>query len=255
MTQKPQANPFGEKLSPQAARGYERVRPGYPPEAIREICSRVPGRGRVADLGAGTGQLTKSLISEGLEVVAVEPSASMRTVLMGKPWAKVDTLQVIPTLAEQTGLAPHSVDAVVWADSFHWLNASEAANEASRVLKRPGFAFLLANQLDVSKPWVHRLSRIMRSGDVLKEIPAGLLEPAFSLASQKEWTWEQSLLTTELMELAQTRSSYLRSPEQTRTRMQRNLDWYLHEHLGFERAQEVSLPYRTLLWVFALQSK
>lgn len=171
MTQEPQSNPFGEGLSEQAAHRYKRVRPGYPPEAVREISSCLPRGGRVADLGAGTGQLTRSLIKEGFGVIAVEPSASMRAALTSEPWANTANLEVRPTLAEDTGIEACSVDAVVWADSFHWLNAKEAAGEAGRILKRNGLAFLLANQLDVSKPWVHRLSRIMRSGDVLRNVP------------------------------------------------------------------------------------
>ena len=254
VTQEPQSNPFGEGLSEQAAHRYKRVRPGYPPEAVREIFSCLPRGGRVADLGAGTGQLTRSLIKEGFGVIAVEPSASMRAALTSEPWANTANLEVRPTLAEDTGIEACSVDAVVWADSFHWLNAKEAAGEAGRILKRNGLAFLLANQLDVSKPWVHRLSRIMRSGDVLRNVPPGLLGPQFTKTSEREWKWEQTLLTTDVLELAKTRSSYLRSNQESRKRMQKNLDWYLHSHLGFARAEEVTLPYRTVLSAFALRS-
>jgi 2-polyprenyl-3-methyl-5-hydroxy-6-metoxy-1,4-benzoquinol methylase len=48
---------------------YERGRPGYPPEAIAAL--GLPGGARVADVGAGTGKLTRALRAAGLDVVAV----------------------------------------------------------------------------------------------------------------------------------------------------------------------------------------
>ena len=65
------ANSFGA-----VADVYERGRPLYPPEAIDWL---VPAQAtRVADVGAGTGQLTRPLRERGLDVIAVEPSAGMR---------------------------------------------------------------------------------------------------------------------------------------------------------------------------------
>src|SRR5258705_13313001 len=65
------ANSFGG-----AADIYERGRPLYPPEAIDWL---VPAHAtRVADVGAGTGKLTRQLRERGLDVIAVEPSAGMR---------------------------------------------------------------------------------------------------------------------------------------------------------------------------------
>src|SRR3954470_12156443 len=59
---------------------YERSRPGYAPDAVAWIAERLPF-GRVLDLGAGTGKLTRQLAAVGADVVAVEPGDEMRAVL------------------------------------------------------------------------------------------------------------------------------------------------------------------------------
>src|SRR5580692_10104417 len=59
---------------------YERYRPGPPSAAVDWI---IPTRvGRVIDLGAGTGALTRLLVDRADDVVAVEPDDRMRAVLV-----------------------------------------------------------------------------------------------------------------------------------------------------------------------------
>ena len=59
---------------------YERTRPTYAPEALAFVEQRLP-LGRVLDLGAGTGKLTRQLVALGADVVAVEPGDAMRAML------------------------------------------------------------------------------------------------------------------------------------------------------------------------------
>ena len=243
-------NPFDDGFDRDAAWRYQRLRPAYPTEVTETIASFLPNGARIADLGAGTGQLSLPLLQAGFQVVAVEPSKGMRDVLSGAPWAEHPDLRVLAASAEETGLLDNSAEALTWADSFHWLDKERATLEAQRILKPGGIAFLVANQLNVSKPWVHRLSRIMRSGDVLREVPGDLLGPFFSLSSKHAWSWEHQLAVEDLLELAKTRSSYLRSSPEVARRMQNNLRWYLIDHLGFRPGEQVLLPYRTLLWAF-----
>src|ERR1700733_8352294 len=78
-----------------AAATYERGRPPYPPEALDWLLSS--GAGRVLDLGAGTGELTRQLVSRGLWVGAVEPLEGMREQLS----------QVLPGTPVLDGSAEH----------------------------------------------------------------------------------------------------------------------------------------------------
>ena len=59
---------------------YEHGRPTYPQAATRWLLERAPGR-RVADVGSGTGKLTRSLVADGCVVTAIDPSPEMLAVL------------------------------------------------------------------------------------------------------------------------------------------------------------------------------
>jgi SAM-dependent methyltransferase len=118
------------------AKDYERGRPGYPPEAIAAI--GLPPGARVADVGAGTGKLTRALLAAGLEVVAVEPFEAMRAALP-------DGIEVLAATAEALPLADASVDAVACGDSFHWFDGAHAVPELARVIRPGGVLALLWN--------------------------------------------------------------------------------------------------------------
>ena len=106
-----QATSFGA-----AAGAYERGRPPYPAEAIDWLLP--PGAARVLDVGAGTGKLTRQLAARGLDVVAVEPLPGMREQLA----RAVPGVPVHPGTAEDIPLPDGSVDAVLAAQAWHWVD-------------------------------------------------------------------------------------------------------------------------------------
>ena len=129
---------------------YERVRPGYPPEAVRWIAERLdlrPGR-IVLDLGAGTGKLTRALVETGAEVLAVEPGDAMRAELE----RVVPQVQALRGSAESIPLPDRSVDAITVGQAFHWFRFDKALPELHRVL-RPGEGLaLIWNGRDQGSP-------------------------------------------------------------------------------------------------------
>ena len=110
---------------------YERGRPGYPPELIDVV--GVPPPSTVLDLGAGTGKLTRLLLSTFARVIAVEPDVEMRRLLV----ALCPTAVALAGSAEQIPIADDSVDAVFAAQCFHNFDDERALVEIARVL-RPG---------------------------------------------------------------------------------------------------------------------
>lgn len=118
---------------------YERGRPGYPAEAID--FAGLPSSATVLDLGAGTGKLTRLLVSRFARVVAVEPDDEMRRLLV----ALCPEAEVLSGSAEQIPLANASLDAVFAAECFHWFNNERALTEIARVLRPRGALVLMWN--------------------------------------------------------------------------------------------------------------
>lgn len=132
------------------AEAYERSRPGYAPTALAWLAERIgigPGR-RVLDLAAGTGKLTRQLLTLGADVVAVEPGDEMRGVLV----RVVSEAETLAGSAEAIPLPDAAVDAVTVGQAFHWFRTEEALGEIHRVLRPGGALALLWNEWDHQDP-------------------------------------------------------------------------------------------------------
>ncbi len=128
---------------------YVASRPDYPAallDALAECGALRPGSD-VADIGAGTGQLTRSLLERGHRVTAIEPNDEMRAAcdaLLGA----LPGYRSLPGSAEATGLADASVDLVTAAQAFHWFDVPQARREALRILRPSGQVALVWNDRD-----------------------------------------------------------------------------------------------------------
>ena len=237
---------------------YGSVRPAYPDEAVAALveaarrargadASGQSGPLRAADIGAGTGKMSELLARSGLLVEAVEPSEAMRAQA-----SSIEGVTWHDGVAEQTGLPNDLYDIVVFAQSWHWVDSERAGLEAARILAPGGALGIVWNQMDVSIPWVHRLTRIMRSGDVHRPDKPPTPGGGFAPMSLTQVAWEDRMTPEEILTLGTTRSSYIRSSEEGRARMQENLRWYLYEHLGYAPGETVTIPYTTLVWLARL---
>ena len=228
---------------------YQDYRPSYPPESVRAALGAEDARGlRVVDVGAGTGKFSYRAVEAGARVWAVEPAQAMRRQLAVIQKKYPDDLQVVATTAEATDLPSGFADAVVFAQSWHWVEPGAALSEAARILRPGGHVAIVFNQMDVAIPWVHRLTRIMRSGDVHTPSRPPLLSSDWTLPSLHKTDFVTGLDIEGVKALARTRSSYLKSTPANRQKMQTNLQWYLAEHLGYTESDIIEIPYYTLVW-------
>jgi len=126
---------------------YARHRPSYPAPAIellRRRCGLKSGS-MVADVGSGTGILTALLLEAGACVFAVEPNAGMRAAAEAQ-LAEHPRFRSVSGSAEDTTLAPASVDLYVAGQAFHWFDVRRSRREARRILRPGASAALLWNE-------------------------------------------------------------------------------------------------------------
>jgi SAM-dependent methyltransferase len=138
---------------------YAKFRPSYPPEAVQWLVGKSPGR--VLELAAGTGALTRLLCSIGHEVIATDVSAEMLAHLR----AAAPQAQVVVGKAEDIALPSSAVDIVAVAQAFHWFNEDRALFEIARVLRPGGVLALVWNSADRTVPWVKRVFDLLDQPD------------------------------------------------------------------------------------------
>jgi len=126
---------------------YVRYRPGYP-HAIIELLQKechLTADSVIADIGSGTGMLTRLFLENGNRVFGIEPNEDMRRagdeILAGYP-----KFISVGGSAEATTLPERTVDFVTAAQAAHWFDRQKARREFVRILKPGGWAVMVWNE-------------------------------------------------------------------------------------------------------------
>jgi SAM-dependent methyltransferase len=239
---------------------YGRYRPGPSAEAVSWV---LPGHvGRVVDLGAGTGGLTRRLVGRADEVVAVEPDGRMREVL-------AQTLPEVRALAgtgESIPLPDRCAEAVLASASWHWMDLVPTLQEVGRVLVPGGTLGVMWSGPDLSS-FVEQTQTLL--GDVqfalddasAAELTAALRNPhgadqvlvippgvPFEQPETTIFTWDVALNADELVGLLGTYSWVILMPEDARRRLFDTARRLLRDAVGVEGDTTFDLGYRTEVW-------
>jgi SAM-dependent methyltransferase len=234
------------------AEEYDRFRPGPPDEAVGWLLDGLAApEGRplqVIDIGAGTGALSRRLISRGTEVISIEPDRRMGAVLA----TKVPPATVACARAEQLPLRDTTADAVVGASMWHWVDQAAAAAEAARVLRPGGVLGVLWGGPDRSVGWLAELFRA-RSGagdsgpTTRHEVHLPDSAP-FHPPEAHVVTWSLTMTPDELVGLAGTYSGTLVLDDDARARRQRTIADLVRDHPDLRGRAEIELPMRCVCW-------
>lgn len=144
------------------ARTYDK-RADYSPQALLDLLSalRLTAGDYVADIGAGTGKLTRPLLGAGLKVRAVEPNERMRQIGIEntKLWRDIEWFNGI---AENTTLKSSTVAASFFGSSFNVVEPMLALKESRRICRKGGSVAVMWNHRDITDSLQARIEEFIR---------------------------------------------------------------------------------------------
>nr|WP_096336187.1 class I SAM-dependent methyltransferase [Pseudofrankia asymbiotica] len=139
------------------ARRYDQARPGYPDALVARIVEGSPGSD-VLDVGCGTGIAARQFKAAGGVVLGVEPDARMADV------ARAHGLRVEVATFEAWEPAGRLFDAVIAAQSWHWVDPIAGAVKAAQVLRPDGrlaiFGHVFEPPAEVAEPFAVAYRRV-----------------------------------------------------------------------------------------------
>jgi SAM-dependent methyltransferase len=244
-----QANDHSTRRFHDRAEDYARYRPGYPADAVDAVLQGLPRACTVADVGAGTGILSRLLAARGARVLAVEPNAAMRAAAAPHPdvhWSD--------GTAEATGLSNASVDLVTIAQAFHWVDVPPTLSEFARILRPHGRLAILWNRRSREDPFTLGYRAVLEDMDAEAPAERSQFNPAVVIAADRfhdlrklEFVNAQRLTEEQLLGRARSTSTV----PLTGPRSERILDMLrdLHaRHRGADGTAEMVYRTEVFLW-------
>ncbi len=185
---------------------YIKYRPGYP-AGILEILHTECGlsdHAKVADIGSGTGILTRLFLEYGCTVSGVEPNQEMRQA-GERLLAGYRRFTSVEATAEATTLPAHTFDFITAGQAFHWFDVPKSRIEFLRILRPQGWVVMVWNERQVdSTPFLIAYEKILHDYAVdysavdhrhfgPERIQAFYNSPTFQtkkLSNRQEFDWE-----------------------------------------------------------------
>jgi SAM-dependent methyltransferase len=251
---------------------YERYRPGPSVAAVDWFLPEHAGR--VVDLGAGTGALTRLLIDRADEVVAVEPDDRMRSILS----EAVPGVRAVMGTGESIPLPDRCADALLASSSWHWMDPIPTLKEVSRVLLPGGILGAVWTGPDPDGPFLTQARALLadrglggtqsavgddRVGDrpqneLVSLIMGEAIQPTFELEvpsgvpfeppEHEVFTWDIALNADELIGLLGTLSWIITMPEEQRARVTADARRLLRDLMRVEGDVTVDVAFRSDAW-------
>ncbi|MFI6862910.1 class I SAM-dependent methyltransferase [Streptomyces sp. NPDC050421] len=199
------------------AQRYDQARPAYPAALVTRIADGSPGPD-ILDVGCGTGIAARQFQAAGCTVLGVEPDARMAG------FAQARGLDVEVATFEAWQPAGRTFDAVIAAQSWHWVDPTTGNAKAAQVL-RPGgrltiFGHVYEPPAEVAEPFAAAYRRAApdspfssgparRPLDVYRaayaKVAAGIRETGrFHDTEQWQFDWEQTYTREQWLDLLPT---------------------------------------------------
>lgn len=135
---------------------YDRARPSYPEELFDDLV-RLTGaeRGRILEIGPGTGQATLPMARRGFAILGLELGKRMAE-LARRKLRKFPDVEIRNIAFEDWAPEPEAFDIVLAATAFHWIPGLVAWPRCAKALKPGGHLALLWNFPDLPNTPMYR---------------------------------------------------------------------------------------------------
>lgn len=166
----------------QVANSYARSREDIPATLMDSLQLRnifFTGK-KVADIAAGTGELTRKIAMRKAEVVGVEPSVMLLEQAKALNIERNFTISYLQGTAEATGLETSQFDIVTVMRGWHWFDRPNSIQEIQRILKPNGTLIVIDSGL------ISGCSIVEETFEVLGKYVDGGLKPEESMAEDKQ---------------------------------------------------------------------
>jgi len=142
---------------------YTKYRPGYPEGIVGVLTNEyaLSVSSVIADIGSGTGKLSKLFLDNGNTLYAVEPNLQMRQ-SAESIFGENSKFISINGSAENSMLQNNLADFVVCGQAFHWFHVDKALIEFERILKKNGIVALIWNKRDDSRKMMAEYKKLIK---------------------------------------------------------------------------------------------
>ena len=166
----------------QVAKSYAKAREDIPVSLMDSLYIRgisFDGK-KVADIGCGTGALTRKMAMRKADVIGVDPSTELLQQALSLNISKNYNIPYLQGTSEDTGLQDSKFDMVTVMRAWHWFDRPKALQEIKRILKAKGILLVIDSR------FLPGTEAVEKTLNVVGKYVAGGLKPAGSKAESKQ---------------------------------------------------------------------
>lgn len=166
----------------QVAKSYAKAREDIPVSLMDSLYIRgvfFDGK-KVADIGCGTGALSRKMAMRKADVTGVDPSKELLQYAVALNRLKNYKIPYLQGTSEDTGLQDSQFDMVTVMRAWHWFDREKAITEMKRILKAKGTLLVIDSGFLVGP------SVVKKTFEVLSRYVNGGLKPAGTKADSKQ---------------------------------------------------------------------
>lgn len=227
------------------AERYDRARPSYPPQIIDYVLTHSPGP-RLLDVGIGTGTAARLFRAAEFDVDGVEVDPEMARI------AREDGFDVAVSRFEDWEPTAPVYDAVVSAQTWHWIDPEAGAAKAAACLRpggllslfwnvfqpAPAIADAFADAYDTTEtglpfnPWAQ--DPMAGYDTIITKITDGIEGAhAFTTPEQHQWSWTRRYTRAEWLDQVPTHGGHSRIPSPALTELLGKIGSSIDENGGY----------------------